>query len=312
MKLLTTSLIAGALMTAPASAADSCGGASSHAYTATEKAPSIVDTAVENGNFQTLAAALGAAGLVETLQGDGPFTVFAPSDAAFAALPAGTVDELLKPENRDRLTAILTYHVVPGKISATEVIERGGAVSVNGQRIDFQVDVRGDETIVRADAARVVTADIMCSNGIIHVIDSVILPAEKNIVATASEAGTFETLLAAAKAAGLAETLSDGGPFTVFAPTDDAFAALPAGTVENLLKPENKDQLVRILKHHVVSGRIYSEQVIAQGRVTTLAGTTLELEANEGGASIGGGGLAALDIDTSNGVIHVVDAVLLP
>ncbi|MBT8135814.1 MAG: fasciclin domain-containing protein [Gammaproteobacteria bacterium] len=132
----------------------------------------IVDTAVAAGQFETLAAALTAAGLVDTLKGDGPFTVFAPTDAAFAKLPQGTVEELLQPENRDKLTAILTYHVVPGKVYSDDVVTLDRATTVNGAAIDIAVD--GDR--VRIDNATVIAADIKASNGIIHVIDNVILP----------------------------------------------------------------------------------------------------------------------------------------
>ena len=132
----------------------------------------IVDTAVAAGQFETLAAALGAAGLVDTLKGEGPFTVFAPTDAAFAKLPEGTVESLLKPENKDKLVAILTYHVVPGKVDSTSVVELTEATTVNGDKIDIAV-MGGN---VKIDNATVVKADIDTSNGIIHVIDTVILP----------------------------------------------------------------------------------------------------------------------------------------
>lgn len=132
----------------------------------------IVDVAVEAGQFGTLAKALTAAGLVDTLKGEGPFTVFAPTDAAFAKLPAGTLESLLEPANRDQLVAILTYHVVPGKVSAGEVVKLDSATTVNGQSIDIRVN----GNTVSVDNATVTAADIAASNGIIHVIDTVILP----------------------------------------------------------------------------------------------------------------------------------------
>ena len=132
----------------------------------------IVATAVANGNFKTLAAALKAAGLVETLQGDGPFTVFAPTDAAFAKLPEGTVETLLKPENKDKLIAVLTYHVVPGKVMAKQAVTLDGAETVNGESLTLAV--KGDK--LRVDNATVVLADVEASNGVIHVIDNVVLP----------------------------------------------------------------------------------------------------------------------------------------
>lgn len=137
-----------------------------------KKGKDIVDTAVSAGDFNTLAAALKAAGLVETLKGDGPFTVFAPTDEAFAKLPAGTVENLLKPENKDQLTAILTYHVVPGKVTSTQVATLSSATTVNGAAVDIMVE----NGMVKIDNATVAKADIMASNGVIHVIDAVILP----------------------------------------------------------------------------------------------------------------------------------------
>ena len=132
----------------------------------------IVDTAVGAGQFKTLAAALQAAGLVETLKGKGPFTVFAPTDAAFAKLPAGTVEMLLKPENKAKLTAVLTYHVVPGKVMAADVTKVTSAKTVQGGAV--AVKATGGKVMV--DNANVVTADIAASNGVIHVIDTVLMP----------------------------------------------------------------------------------------------------------------------------------------
>jgi uncharacterized surface protein with fasciclin (FAS1) repeats len=132
----------------------------------------IVDTAVSAGQFKTLATALQAAGLVDTLKGPGPFTVFAPTDEAFAKLPAGTLDNLLKPENKDQLVAILTYHVLPGKEMAADVVEMTEAKTVNGKTVDFSMN--GDAVMV--NDARVTATDVVASNGVIHVIDKVILP----------------------------------------------------------------------------------------------------------------------------------------
>lgn len=132
----------------------------------------IVEIAVAAGSFETLVAAVKAAGLVETLQGEGPFTVFAPSDEAFAKLPAGTVESLLKPENREQLRAVLTYHVVPGRLMSAEVVKRERAGTVLGEEVEFSVK---DGTAM-VDDARIVEKDIVASNGVIHVIDSVILP----------------------------------------------------------------------------------------------------------------------------------------
>ena len=132
----------------------------------------IVETAVDAGNFKTLAAALGAADLVQTLKGRGPFTVFAPTDEAFAKLPAGTVENLLKPENKDQLVAILTYHVVPGKVMAADVIKLKEAKTVNRKMLE--IETNGDAVMV--NNAKVTATDVSASNGVIHVIDTVILP----------------------------------------------------------------------------------------------------------------------------------------
>ena len=137
-----------------------------------EKAKDIVDTAVSAGQFKTLAAALKAAGLVETLKGKGPFTVFAPTDEAFAKLPKGTVEGLLKPENKDKLTAILTYHVVAGKVMAKDVVKLSSAKTVQGSEVSIKVS----DGKVMVDKATVIAPDIVCGNGVVHVIDSVILP----------------------------------------------------------------------------------------------------------------------------------------
>ena len=134
----------------------------------------VVDTAIEAGKFKTLAAALEAAGLVATLKGTGPFTVFAPTDEAFARLPAGTVENLLKPENKQKLTEILTYHVVAGKVMAADVAGIDEAKSVNGKMIDIEVE----GATVKVNDAAVTTADIAASNGVIHLIDKVIMPPE--------------------------------------------------------------------------------------------------------------------------------------
>jgi len=134
----------------------------------------VVDTAVATGQFKTLAAALDGAGLVSILKGPGPFTVFAPTDTAFAKLPAGTVDTLLRPENKARLAAILTYHVVPGRVTAAEVARLEEAETVNGETVEVRADGGG----VTINDARVTAADVAASNGVIHVIDAVILPKE--------------------------------------------------------------------------------------------------------------------------------------
>jgi uncharacterized surface protein with fasciclin (FAS1) repeats len=267
-------------------------------------AKDIVETANAAGSFKTLLAAAQAAGLVDTLKSEGPLTVFAPTDAAFAKLPAGTVEALLK--DKDALRAILTYHVVAGAVPASKVVGMRWAPTVQGQSLL----IRTNETGVQIDGAKVIKADIHTSNGIIHVIDKVMLP-RADIVDTAVKANSFETLVAAVKAAELVETLRGKGPFTVFAPTDAAFAKLPQGTVAALL--EDKAELRAILTYHVVSGRVLSD-AIAKGmtEVATVGGGKLKINRDENGVTINGAKVVKADIIAGNGVIHVVDAVVLP
>ena len=172
-KLVNISILIAGLIALPISASAHCGGcagdAKAHKHA---KGNDIIETAVEAGSFTTLAAALKAAGLIEVLQGDGPFTVFAPTDEAFAKLPAGTVETLLKPENKAQLIEILTYHVVSGKVKAEQVVTLESAKTVEGSNVSIKVK----DGVVYVDSAKVVQADVDASNGVIHVIDSVILP----------------------------------------------------------------------------------------------------------------------------------------
>ena len=268
----------------------------------------IIDTAVAAGSFKTLAAALNAAGLIDTLKGDGPYTVFAPTDEAFAKLPKGTVETLLKPENKAKLQAILLNHVVKGDVMASRVVKMSGATAVGGQRLEIRTTGNG----VTVDGVKVIKTDVTASNGVIHVIDSVMLPADKTIVETASAAGSFSTLLAAAKAAGLAELLGSEGPFTVLAPTDEAFEKLGSDTIAMLLKPENKGKLAEVLKFHVIPGRIFADGAIKAGTAATAQGGEVVFSIREGAMVVNGVSIIATDIDASNGVIHVIDTVLLP
>jgi len=298
----------------------------------------IVDTAVAAGTFNTLAAALTAADLVTTLKGAGPFTVFAPTDAAFAKLPAGTVDNLLKPENKATLQSILTYHVVAGKVLAADVVKLTKATTVQGK--DVAISVSG--STVKVNDATVTATDVMASNGVIHVIDTVLMPpsagaggtggaggmggtagmggmggtagtaALKDIVDTAVAAGTFKTLAAALTAADLVTTLKGAGPFTVFAPTDAAFAKLPAGTVDNLLKPENKVTLQSILTYHVVAGKVLAADVVKLTNATTVQGKDVAISVSGSTVKVNDATVTAVDVMASNGVIHVIDTVLTP
>lgn len=277
----------------------------------------IVDTAVADGRFTTLVAAVEAAGLVDTLKGTGPFTVFAPTDDAFAKLPAGTLDELLKPENKQKLTDILLYHVVSGKVMAADVVKLTSATTVLGK--DIKITVK-DGKVYLNDNVQVVITDVEASNGVIHVIDTVLLPpaddaamGKMDIVDTAVADGRFKTLATALQAAGLVDTLKGEGPFTVFAPTDDAFAKLPAGTLDDLLKPENKQKLTDILLYHVVSGKVMAADVVNLTSATTVLGKDIKITVKDGKVYLNDTVQVIItDVEASNGVIHVIDGVLLP
>lgn len=273
----------------------------------------IVDIAASNSDFSTLVAAVKAAGLAETLSGKGPFTVFAPTNAAFAKLPEGTLQSLLKAENKDQLVSILTYHVVPGKVKAADVVKISEAKTVQGQVVS--VKTAGGKVSLNG-SSNVVKTDIEASNGVIHVIDSVILPPAKsdpNIVEVAVSNPDFSTLVAAVKAAGLVETLAGTGPFTVFAPTNAAFSKLPAETLSNLLKPENKEQLTSILKYHVVSGKVMANQVVELKAAKTVQGQSVSIAVEGGKVFLNGQTqVVKTDVVAGNGVIHVIDTVLLP
>jgi transforming growth factor-beta-induced protein len=281
----------------------------------------IVDTAVADGRFTTLAAALEAAGLVETLKGEGPFTVFAPTDEAFAKLPAGTVEGLLK--DIPQLTDILLYHVVPGKVMASDVVKLDGQMvdtALEGKQIAVKLD--GDKVMLNENVMVIIT-DVEAQNGVIHVVDTVLLPPAdeaagmegmKDIVDTAVADGRFTTLVAAIEAAGLVDTLKGEGPFTVFAPTDEAFAKLPAGTVDGLLK--DIPQLTDILLYHVVPGKVMAADVVkldGQEVETALEGKTIAIKIDGDKLMLNEDVMVIItDILTTNGVIHVIDAVLLP
>jgi transforming growth factor-beta-induced protein len=276
----------------------------------------IAEIAAADTSFSTLVAALSAAKLVETLKGAGPFTVFAPKNAAFAALPAGTVEALLANPEGD-LKKILLYHVVSGSVKADAVVKLTKAATMNGKDVTIEVK---DGSVILNGKVKVIATDIMASNGVIHVIDGVLLPpadvvpepTPKTIAEIAAADTSFSTLVAALSAAKLVETLKGAGPFTVFAPKNAAFAALPAGTVEALLANPEGD-LKKILLYHVVSGSVKAEAVVKLTKAATVNGKDVTIEVKDGSVILNGKvKVIATDIMASNGVIHVIDGVLLP
>ena len=276
----------------------------------------IVDIAVADGRFTTLVTAVTAAGLAETLSGEGPFTVFAPTDDAFAALPEGTIEALLE-DPQGALTDVLTYHVVEGAVMAETVVTLDSAKTVSGENVSITVN---DDGVFLNDTVQVIITDIVASNGVIHVIDGVLLPSSmmaeeemsETIVDIAVADGRFTTLVTAVTEAGLVETLSGEGPFTVFAPTDDAFAALPEGTIEALLA-DPQGALTDVLLYHVVEGAVMAETVVTLDSAMTIGGEAVSITVNDDGVFLNDSVQVIItDIAASNGVIHVIDGVLLP
>ncbi|MEJ2448950.1 MAG: fasciclin domain-containing protein [Anaerolineales bacterium] len=255
----------------------------------------IVDIAVEDGRFTTLVAAVEAAGLVDALNGEGPLTVFAPTDDAFAALPEGTVAALL--EDIPALSNILLYHVAEGKYMASDVVELTQLETLQGQYLDISVM----DGKVMVDNAQIIITDIEASNGVIHVIDAVVLPETRDIVDIAVEDGRFTTLVAAVQAAGLVDALKAEGPLTVFAPTDEAFAALPDGTVEGLLA--DIPALTDVLLYHVVDGKVMAADVVELSAAPTLQGQDVSISVMDGKVMINDSLVIIPDLEASNGVI---------
>ncbi|ALK99184.1 fasciclin [Massilia sp. WF1] len=277
----------------------------------------IVQVAQNDSRFSILAEAVQAAGLADTLSGPGPYTVLAPTNDAFAALLAElglTKDQLLG--NKPLLTTVLKYHVIQGRVPSAEVPLGKAIVPLDGGF--FKVDKVGNDLVIhdgRNRSSKIVQVDIAASNGIIHAADKVLLPADKNIVQTAAANPDFSILVEAVGAAGLADTLSAPGPFTVFAPTNAAFAALLAElgvTKEQLLA--DKALLTKVLTYHVLPARVLKAEVPVDTPIKTVEGETFSISAalvitDQRGrkANIG-----AADIFTANGVIHVIDKVILP
>ncbi|GAP68801.1 por secretion system C-terminal sorting domain [Bacteroidales bacterium 6E] len=266
----------------------------------------VVDVVINSESHTTLEAAVIAAGLAEALSGEGPFTVFAPTDAAFAALPAGTVEALLADPD-GALKDILLYHVLGSKVMSTDLSDGLSATTLLGKDITVTINDNG----VFINGAKVTVADIETDNGVVHVIDAVLVPAPTTVVDVVVNSESHTTLEAAVIAAGLAEALSGEGPFTVFAPTDAAFATLPAGTVEALLADPD-GALKDILLYHVLGSKVMSTDLSNGMTATTLLGEDITVTTNDNGVFINGAKVTVADIETDNGVVHVIDAVITP
>jgi transforming growth factor-beta-induced protein len=272
----------------------------------------IVDVAIADARFSILVEAIGKANLVSALEGDGPFTVFAPTNDAFTALFSQLGVSGIADLDAATLTPILLNHVVAGQVKSSD-ISTGYAATLNasgpnGTNVKVFIN-KGSNVMV--DASKVIIADVMASNGVIHAIDKVILPA--SVVGHAINNPNFSILVEAVVKANLAGALSAAGPFTVFAPTNDAFTKLFNTLGVSGISALTADQLTPILLYHVVSGNVLSTQV-ASGAVPTLKdGSSLNLTVGSMGVTINANvKVIATDVQGSNGVIHVIDAVLLP
>lgn len=305
-----------ALVIATLSAAaliSACGG-SSTSEQVPAPTPDIVALAQATPDLSILVEAVVSAGLVNTLKAAGPYTVFAPTNAAFAALLTElgvTKDQLLA--NKPLLTAVLTYHVLPAKVASSAIPFGKAITTVQGSILKID-SVSGAVVITdgRNRTSKVVTADVAASNGVVHIVDKVILPADKNIVQTAQALPQFSILVEAVVAANLQGTLSGTGPFTVFAPTDAAFAKVDKATLAKLLLPENKAALVRVLTYHVVAGAVKAADVVKLTSAKTVEGNEVKITVTDGKVMVDNANVTATDVIASNGVIHIIDAVLLP
>lgn len=305
-------LIALAGVAAASSLLSACGGGDDPAPLA-----DIVQLAQATPDLSILVEAVVAADLVNTLKGTGPFTVFAPNNAAFAALLVElnlTKAQLLA--NKALLTTVLTYHVLPAKVERGQ-IPLGKAISTVQGGI-FKIDTVGTGLTITDGRNRkptLLATDIQASNGVVHIVDRVLLPADRNIVQTAQSLPQFSILVEAVVAANLQGTLTGTGPFTVFAPTNDAFAALltELGLSKEALLA-NTALLTQVLTYHVVPGRVLRADIPIGANIATVQGNTLRVNADltitDQRNRIAR--IALTDVLTSNGVVHAIDRVILP
>ena len=273
-----------------------------------EETKSIVEIAASNSSFSTLVAALTKAGLVSALEGDGPFTVFAPTNEAFAALLADLGVSSLDDLSAEALTPILLYHVVSGKVLSTDLTDGYvSTLSAGPEDSKISLQVNAGEVLLNG-STEVTSADIMATNGVIHVIDKVLLP--PTVVGLAINNPDFSILVEAVLKAELAETLSGAGSFTVFAPTNAAFEQLFDALGVSGIADLTKEQLIPILLYHVVSGNVLSGE-LSTGSVATLGG---DISVNVGSSVTinGSSNVVLANVQGSNGVVHAIDEVLLP
>merc|ERR1711998_443815 len=272
----------------------------------------IVEIAAATPDLSTLVAALGKAQLIDTLKGAGPFTVFAPTNEAFAKLP-------LDPKNMKTLQRLLTYHVAAGAVFSKNITDHEQIRTVEGQDVVAHVTSAG----IKINDAAVTTADVLAVNGVVHVVDTVLMPPDmpmppaptKNIVELAVATPDLSTLVTALKAASLVDTLEGAGPFTVFAPTNEAFAKLPALSRELLFDPKNVKTLQKLLTYHVASAAVFSKDITNNEKIKTIEGeivTAHITDGSHGGIKINDAAVKVADQAALNGVVHLIDTVLMP
>lgn len=277
--------------------------------TDTQEPGTIAATAAASSDLSTLTTALDAAGLVSTLEGTGPFTVFAPTNAAFEALGPDVVAALLEDGNIDILSRVLTFHVVSGAAAFAEDLSDGQTfATVEGG--ELTVGVSGGSVTV--NGAAVVTADIEASNGVVHIVDDVLVPSDTDVYETAVLTEGTTTLATAVGAADLAGALQGDGPFTVFAPVNAAFEALGTDRLDVLLDPANQALLQKVLTYHVISGAAIEAGDLSDGQMaTTLEGSDVTFDLSDpSDPKVNGVSIIATDIPVENGVIHLIDGVL--
>lgn len=295
-----------------------------------DKNQDFVDNFKNTPTLPFLNSAIDRASLTETLRG-GPFTVFAPNNNAFTQLPTGTIETLFKPESKKQLNDLLTYHVLAGSFEVEDFKDGQELVTLNGAKLKVKKDSNG--TMV--GNAKILVSNIIQKNGVAHIIDTVLtpetattkittigdikVPSDQNFADSLATIPTLSTVAKAVEAGGLTSTLKMDGPFTVFAPSNDAFNKLPPGALENLLKPENRAQLISVLTYHVLPGKILVTNLKDGQELITLNGTKLKVKVNGTKVSLIGGQSAnniatieTSDVIQSNGVAHIIDNVLFP
>jgi len=262
----------------------------------------IIDVATTLPGFETLAALVTQADLIDTLKGEGPFTVFAPADPAFAALPAAIVDTVTGDDAL--LATVLTHHVIAGKYNLDQLPE-GTITTVAGD----DLTITKIDGVTYIDGNAVTVQNVQATNGVIHVMSNVLVPALGDIIDVATTLPGFTTLASLVTQADLIDTLKGEGPFTVFAPVDDAFDALDPATLDAVLA--DPELLATVLTYHVIAGKLTTDQLV-EGTITTVAGVDLTVTKVDGVTYIDGNPILVQNVQATNGVIHVLGAVLVP